>query len=174
MFVVDLTFDCYQDTTLDNAEAAINRVVNALRFNGQIIGEEFPTVLKDGFFITRVMCPEEDSLHPLNHSPFVKHSIGLLQEAGLLAPKVKVIGQDIHSNGADMCHEPSCFILYTTYVHTCSPLYCGDDFQPVPLYKNPSYCKRGLQGSNQMARRLASMRSNPNKRRDALRISSTP
>ena len=33
MFVVDLTFDCYQDTTLDDAERAINRVVNALRFN---------------------------------------------------------------------------------------------------------------------------------------------
>ena len=48
MFVVDLTFDCYQDTTLDDAERAINRVVNALRFNGQIIGDEFPTVLKDG------------------------------------------------------------------------------------------------------------------------------
>lgn len=138
MYVVDLTFDCYQDTTLDAAEVAINRVVNALRFNGQIIGEEFPTVLKDGYFVTRVMCPEEDAMHPLNHSPFVKHSIAQLQEAGLLAPKTKVIGQDIHSNGADTCHEPSAYILYTTYVHTCSPLYCGDDFQPVPLYKIPA------------------------------------
>ena len=59
MFVVDLTFDCYQDTTLEQAEQAINRLVNALRFNGQIIGEEFPTVLKDGYFITRVMFPTE-------------------------------------------------------------------------------------------------------------------
>ena len=66
MFVVDLTFDCYQDTTLEQAEQAINRLVNALRFNGQIMGEEFPTVLKDGFFITRVMCPTEDAMHPLN------------------------------------------------------------------------------------------------------------
>ena len=138
MFVVDLTFDCYQDTTLDDAERAINRVVNALRFNGQIIGDEFPTVLKDGYFITRVMCPLEDALHPLNHSPFVKKAIELLQDAGLLAPKVKVIGQDIHANGADLCDAPSSYILYTTYVHTCSPLYCGDDFQPVPLYKIPA------------------------------------
>ncbi|KZN49956.1 Zn-ribbon-containing protein [Pseudoalteromonas luteoviolacea] len=138
MFVVDLTFDCYQDTTLEKAEQAINRLVNALRFNGQIIGDEFPTVLKDGFFITRVMCPLEDSLHPLHHSPFVKHAVEQLQQAGLLAPKVKVIGQDIHANGADQCQAPSCYILYTTYVHTCSPLYCGDDFQPVPLYNIPA------------------------------------
>ena len=68
MYIVDLTFDCYQDTTLEAAEQAIVRLVNALRFNGQIIGEEFPTTLKDGFFITRVMCPEEDALHPLNQN----------------------------------------------------------------------------------------------------------
>ncbi len=103
MFVVDLTFDCYQDTTLEKAEQAINRLVNALRFNGQIMGEEFPTVLKDGYFITRVMCPNEDAMHPLNNSPFVKHSIEQLHSAGLLAPKVKIIGQDIHSNGSDCC-----------------------------------------------------------------------
>ncbi len=138
MFVVDLTFDCYQDTTLDNAEQAINRLVNALRFNGQIMGEEFPTVLKDGYFITRVMCPTDDAMHPLNNSPFVKHSIEKLHDAGLLAPKIKVIGQDIHSNGADSCNNPSSYILYTTYVHTCSPLYCGDDVVPVHLYTNPA------------------------------------
>ena len=85
-----------QDTTLENAEQAINRLVNALRFNGQIMGEEFPTVLKDGYFVTRVMCPTDDAMHPLNNSPFVKHSIDKLHDAGLLAPKIKVIGQDIH------------------------------------------------------------------------------
>ncbi len=138
MFVVDLTFDCYQDTTLEDAEKAIIRLVNAYRFNGQIIGEEFPTVLKDGYFVTRVMCPEEDSLHPLHASPFVKDSLDKLNQVGLLSPKVKVIGQDIHANGSDACQAPSSYILYTTYVHTCSPLYCGDDFLPVPLYKIPA------------------------------------
>jgi len=138
MFVVDLTFDCYQDTTLESAEKAIIRLVNALRFNGQIIGEEFPTVLKDGYFLTRVMCPEQDSLHPLYHSPFVKNSLDKLNDVGLLQPKTKVIGQDIHANGSDTCSESSSYIIYTTYVHTCSPLYCGDDFMPVPLYKIPA------------------------------------
>ena len=126
MFVVDLTFDCYQDTTLDDAERAINRVVNALRFNGQIIGDEFPTVLKDGYFITRVMCPLEDALHPLNHSPFVKKAIELLQDAGLLAPKVKVIGQDIHANGADLMRRS--VFLYLIY-HLCTYM------QPALLWR---------------------------------------
>jgi predicted nucleic acid-binding Zn ribbon protein len=138
MYVIDLTFDCYKETTLELAEQAIIRLVNALRFNGQIIGEEFPTVLKDGFFVTRVMCPEEDSLHPLNHSPFVKFSLEKLNQVGLLQPKIKVIGQDIHSNGSAQCASSSSYILYTTYLHTCSPLYCGDDFMPVPLYKVPA------------------------------------
>lgn len=138
MFVVDLIFDCYQDTSLADAEHAIIQLVNAFRFNGQIIGDEFPTVLNEGYFVTRVMCPEKDSLHPLNYSPFVKHSLDKLTEVGLLHPKVKVIGQDIHSNGSDECKESSSYIIYTTYVHTCSPIYCGDDFLPVPLYKLPA------------------------------------
>lgn len=137
MFVADLEFDCYQNTSLEEAERAINQVVVALRANGQIIGDEFPTVLKEGYFVTRVMSPEQDSLHPLHHSPFVKYAVDKLNDAGLLAPKVKVIGQDIHANSADACSEPSSYILYTTYVHTCSPLYCGDDFLPVPLYRIP-------------------------------------
>ena len=58
MFVVDLTFDCYQDTTLEQAEQAINRLVNALRFNGQIMGEEFPTVLKDGLLYYPCYVPD--------------------------------------------------------------------------------------------------------------------
>ena len=55
MHVIDLTFDCYKETTLELAEQAIIRLINALRFNGQIIGEEFPTVLKDGFFENDVL-----------------------------------------------------------------------------------------------------------------------
>lgn len=137
MYVVDLSFDCYQDTTIAKAEEAIVTLVNALRFNGQIMGEEFPTVLKDGYFVTRVMCPEADSLHPLHHSAFVKFALNKLNDAGLLQPKVKVIGQDIHSHECDPCAESPFYILYTTYLHTCSPLYCGEHFMPVPLYRVP-------------------------------------
>ncbi|MEL0606572.1 DUF2310 family Zn-ribbon-containing protein, partial [Pseudoalteromonas undina] len=72
-----------------------------------------------GYFITRGMCQTDDAMLRLNYSTFVKHSIEKLLSAGLLAPKIKVIGQDILSNGADTCKSPSIYILFTTYVHTC-------------------------------------------------------
>ena len=29
-------------------------------------------------------------------------------------------------------------LLYTSFLHTCSPLRCGDHFAPIPLYRLPA------------------------------------
>ncbi|MBM7038143.1 Zn-ribbon-containing protein [Vibrio ulleungensis] len=141
MFLVDIEFECFDNTTITAVEKAINGLYEALRFNGQILGREFPIAMGEGVFLTRVVCPEQESLHPRNHSDYVRFAVDKLSEAKLLAPKVRLVGQDLNSQASDpsVCEgeRPSWQLLYTTYVHTCSPLRSGDTLLPIPLYRNP-------------------------------------
>ncbi len=138
MILVKLTFECFQDTTITAAEQAISGVMTELKYNGQIIGQEFPTLLKDGYFVTQVLCPEEDSLAHTNHNKAVKTAISALSNAGILQPKITILGQEIHSDTTDPCQQPSWQILYTSYIQTCSALRCGEHFSPIALYKLPA------------------------------------
>lgn len=141
MFAAQLTFECFRDTTISAVEKALSILIDSYYFNGQIIGREFPTVMKDGYFVTRVVCPDKNALSPDNNSQVVEHFLNKLADAGLLQPKLDLLGVDINSDSADECHPqqtpPSWQILYTTFVHSCSPLRCGDHFSPIGLYQLP-------------------------------------
>ena len=136
MYVVEIQFECFDNTTISAVDKAINGLMDALRYNGQILGREFPIVMGEGVFTLRLVCPDQDSLHPQYHSDFVKVCIERLADAKLLAPKVRLIGRDINSEEAAE-ENPSWQVLYTTYVHTCSPLPSGNSLLPIPLYRNP-------------------------------------
>lgn len=136
MFVIELKFECFDNTTFSAVEKAINGLMEALRFNGQILGREFPVIVGNGEFFVRAVCPEKDSLHPKYHSDYVKVCLERLTQAAVLAPKVKVLGQDLNSEETAVSSTPTWQVLYTTYVHTCSPLRDGDSLQPIPLYRN--------------------------------------
>ncbi|NRA54971.1 MAG: Zn-ribbon-containing protein [Gammaproteobacteria bacterium] len=137
MIIAKLEFECFEDTTMTAAERAISGVITELKYNGQIIGQEFPTLLKEGAFVTQILCHEEDSLAYSNHNQAVKNAISDLNKAGILQPKITILGQDIHCDTTDPKHQPQWQVLYTSYVQTCSPLRCGDHFSPIPLYRQP-------------------------------------
>ncbi|MEL6115483.1 Zn-ribbon-containing protein [Photobacterium sp. SP02] len=137
MYVVELQFECFDNTTVAAVEQAINGLMDALRYNGQVLGREFPVVMDDAVFKVRAVCPEKTSLHSQFHSPQVKAGINRLTQASLLAPKIKVLGRDINSE-ATAEEAPGWQVLYTTYVHTCSPLRSGDSLLPIPLYRIPA------------------------------------
>lgn len=137
MYVVQMEFECFDNTTVSAVDKAINGLMEALRYNGQILGREFPIIIGDGIFYVRVVCPEEDSLHPENHSDYVNQRISMLSQACILTPKVKLLGQDLNSEAVAEVEPPSWQVLYTTYVHTCSPLRSGESLLPIPLYRNP-------------------------------------
>lgn len=135
MFTAELTFECYRDTTIDDVNQGITELIDALRYNGQILGREFPSSMHDGLFVTRVVCPEEESLHAKHHSVPVKDCLKRLADYGLLAPKVRVTGMDLHSDNTDPCEHREWQVLYTHYLSTCSPVRCGEHLAPVPLYR---------------------------------------
>jgi predicted nucleic acid-binding Zn ribbon protein len=137
MYVVELQFECFDDTTVSAVEKGINGLMEALRYNGQVLGREFPVVMGDGIFTVRAVCPEEESLHPSHHSEYVKFCLKRLSEACLLTPKVRLVGRDLNSEQAAEEERPAWQVLYTTYVHTCSPLRSGETLLPIPLYRNP-------------------------------------
>ncbi|MNF73263.1 hypothetical protein D3C84_552600 [compost metagenome] len=123
--------------------------------------------MQDGHFVSRVVCPEQDSLHPDNQSEQVALAEQGLHQAGLLAPKLHLQGMDLLSDSTDPCGQghllaskthlqgmdllsdstdpcgqsderPSWMLLYTSFLHSCSPLRCGDHFAPIPLYRLPA------------------------------------
>ena len=93
MFVAELTFECFDNTTVTQVERAVNDVLEALRYNGQILGREFPIVMGDGCFTVRVLCPEQESFSRQFNSAFVEEKLLALSDAALLSPKVKWLGQ---------------------------------------------------------------------------------
>jgi len=138
VILAKLEFECFEDTTITAVERAISGLMTELKYHGQIIGQEFPTLLKDGYFVTQVLCPEEQSLAHSNHNQAVKNAISALNDAGILQPKITILGQEVHSDTTDPEHQPSWQMLYTSYVQTCSPLRCGEHFSPIPLYRIPA------------------------------------
>lgn len=137
MYVAELDFECFDNTTLTAVEKTINALLEALRFNGQILGREFPIAMGEAEFYVRVVCPEKTSLHPKHHSDYVRSCLERLSEACVLAPRIRICGRDLNSEQTAAENEqPSWQVLYTTYVHTCSPLRSGDTLMPIPLYRN--------------------------------------
>jgi len=143
LFIKELTFECYKNTQYNAIERAINNYFDMLRYNGQILGREFPIAMFDGVFSTRLVCPEENSLDEAFNSPQVKHALAQLTEAGLLAPKIKTVAEDLNSLECAPDFTPSWQILYTTFLDTCSPIRCGETLQPIPLYRTPEAISNG-------------------------------
>jgi len=143
LFIKELTFECYRNTQYNAIERAINNYFDMLRYNGQILGREFPIAMLDGVFTTRLVCPEEHSLDDPFNSPQVKNALAQLTEAGLLAPKIKTIAEDLNSLECAPDFTPSWQILYTTFLDTCSPIRCGETLQPIPLYRTPEAISNG-------------------------------
>ena len=42
---------------------------------------------------------------------------------------------DLNADSTAECSQPAWQMLYTTHLQSCSPLHSGEDFSPIPLYK---------------------------------------
>ncbi|MBU1310593.1 MAG: Zn-ribbon-containing protein [Gammaproteobacteria bacterium] len=135
MYLAELTFKIIADTSLDRAEAAIRNYVEALIFNGQSLGREFPTAWQQHSFVCRLVLPAENALQQSCHSPRGLQAQQQLAAAGLAYPQVRILGMDLMSQHSDPCQQSEFYILYSRFSDTCSPLRCGADLAPVPLYQ---------------------------------------
>lgn len=137
MHIIELRFECFDNTTITLAEQAINSLLEAYRANGQILGREFAVAYLDAEFSVRLITPERSSFAKRFNSPWVTHALAQLSQAKLLKPKERYIGQDINSEIS--CNQKSNWqLIYTSYLHNCSPVRDGDTLQPIPLYHLPA------------------------------------
>jgi predicted nucleic acid-binding Zn ribbon protein len=134
MYLAQLQFKVIADTDFSTAEGAIRRYIEALIFNGQVLGREFPTAWQQDAFLCRVVLPAEQALLPSHHSKRGIVATEQLASAGLGYPQLTVLGVDLMSQHTDPCHTPPFYILYSRFSDTCSALRCGADLAPVPLY----------------------------------------
>lgn len=133
MYLAELTFTLISDTELTAAERGIRRYLEALIFNGQILGREFPTAYTGEHFVSRIVLPTPDALNGRFASQPVRDAQQQLATVGLGYPQCQLLGQDLMSQ-VSAAQLPTELVVFTTYADTCSPVRCANTLQPVPLF----------------------------------------
>lgn len=134
MYLAELSFKVIADTDFNRVEAAIRNYMEALIFHGQVLGREFPTAWQQDRFVCRAVIPAQDALAQQYHSQRGITAQQQLAAAGLAYPQLTLLGMDLMSQHTDPCQQSAFYILYSRFSDTCSPLRCGADLAPVPLY----------------------------------------
>lgn len=137
MFVAQISFHHDPNSQPDQALDAIDRLLSALRMNGQVLGREFPLTADPDGYHGVLMLPTADSLGRGYAGQWVVRAYEQLSQAGLLEPIVRILGESPDALPACSCPARTWLILYTTYVSLESCLHCGTCFRPVPLYSVP-------------------------------------
>jgi predicted nucleic acid-binding Zn ribbon protein len=135
MYLAELQFKVINDTDFSRAEAAIRRYIEALIFNGQVLGREFPTGWRQDCFTSRLVLPEEQALLRKHHSCRGLDALEQLAKAGLSYPQLQLLGMDLMSPHTDPCDKAHSYILYSRFSDTCSAMRCITHLAPVPLYQ---------------------------------------
>ncbi|MAD77304.1 MAG: nucleotide-binding protein [Rheinheimera sp.] len=134
MYLAELTYKVIADTSFSQAEATIRAFTEALIFNGNVLGREFPTAWQQDRFCARLVIPAADALQRPHLSARVLQAEQQLMAAGLAYPQVKVLGMDIMSQHSSN-QDTETLVLFTTFSDNCSPLRNLADLAPVPLYQ---------------------------------------
>ncbi len=117
----------------------VNQIIEQWRYNGQIIGREIPlfAAKQEGEpgLAVRAVCPEQQSLLAEYNNTEVDNALEQAESAGLFFDGFQIIADDLNSDTTHSGANPGWQILYTTYLQSCSPLHSGEDFLPIPLYK---------------------------------------
>lgn len=144
MYVCELTVDCLADVEIDAAQHAISHLLDEYRYNGQILGREFPVTFVGDHFRVIFVCPEQDALADHYNNDAVNQALARINSVGLSLAGFQVLGLECQSDHADTTEKPSALILYSTYLQSCSPLRSIEQFAPVPLYKLPESVRKPL------------------------------
>ncbi len=144
MYVCQLTFEVVADLELDMVQRAISKLLDEYRYNGQIIGREFPVIFTGEHFEVLFVCPEQDSISPEHNNQLVTEAFEDVVNVGLSLPNFELKGLESQSDFVDVCEQPSELVVYSTFVQSCSPVRCLEHFSPVPLYKFPVAVRKPL------------------------------
>lgn len=128
----------YRDFEQDPVQL-MNQIIEQWRYNGQIIGREIGVTYHQqgelAEFQLSVAVPEQHSLASEWQNDWVEQALAYAQDYGVVCDSVEIVGRDYNAEQSSDSCRPSFQILYTTYLDSCSPVYNGEDFCPLPLYR---------------------------------------
>ncbi len=135
MYVLELQFECFDNTTVSAVDKAVSKAMDALRYNGQVLGREFPIVMGGGLLCSRC-APEQDSFTRVI-TLTVKVCFDRLSNATYLRLKCVCLAEILTQKKSSEDEAPSwqvlcrlSFILAHRYVVVTA-------YFAVPLYRNP-------------------------------------
>lgn len=137
MYHVELTFQYSGKPNEPEISQGIERLLGAWVNNGQILNADWPVVFRKTHCLAIVACPEPTSLRPCHANDWIRKSLSELVSYGVLKPKLTLLGRGLESSTADRCRRPTSYFLMTNYLSIESPLWCGDHYLPIPLYRVP-------------------------------------
>ena len=136
MYTAIMRFRSSQEIADHDRDRAINRLLGALRMNGQGLGSDFSSSLTDAGYHIFVSIPEINSLTYLHANHYVKAAFTTLTELGMEF-HVEIHGEDPDSEPLCQCSQISWMVLFTHYCSIESPLFCGTCRGILPLYRFP-------------------------------------
>lgn len=111
--------------------------LGCLRKSGQVIGALDTLVELDGCIRFNGMAPAEDSLEHKYHSTYGQDVFAKLLAQSVQPPQLRLLGKILGASDVCACSDPSCYILFTTFIAIAPPVQCGDCDLPIPLYRLP-------------------------------------
>ncbi|MGO8748157.1 MAG: DUF2310 family Zn-ribbon-containing protein [Thermoguttaceae bacterium] len=137
MYHVEVTFRYSGKPQESDVSQGIYQLLGAWVSNGQILDADCPVVFRKTDCRAVVACPEPSSLQSRHANKCIRNFLPELRSYGLLKPKMTLLGRGLESSIADKCSQPAWYLLMTNYLSIESPLWCGEHYLPVPLYRVP-------------------------------------
>jgi predicted nucleic acid-binding Zn ribbon protein len=103
-----------------------------LERSGQVLKNNHHVIINNNTIRIPVICPEKNSLTSKNNSIYANKVIKKLGKNNGCSPEFIYTGRDADNINYKVPENSSSYILYSGLE---SPLYCGDTFKPIPLYK---------------------------------------
>lgn len=115
---------------------AVYSLLGALERNGQLVPDTGGPVveLPDGYRVFTDI-PEATSLRRSRHSKHVHQALRALDEYGMKRPVIRVLGRSGDSRPLCRCTTRRELVLWSRFLFSVPPLYCGDCAGVVPFYR---------------------------------------
>ncbi|MBU2709305.1 DUF2310 family Zn-ribbon-containing protein [Zooshikella marina] len=136
MYTVEVNFGVNKTSELDDQVNLIDLLLGSWRMNGQILGREHPIAHTNEAISVFIKIPEEYSLSPKFNNKYVNKYFKEIEDR-FSVPLISVLGKEPRCSNICRCSASKSYILFTTYLALECPLYCGECFGVVPLYRIP-------------------------------------
>lgn len=128
--IAKMTFKPLIVESKENIAEKIDRFLNLLYMNGQLI-PEWIVETKDDYYIATTITTDDDSLDSKYYNSYIR------KELGNFDISIEIVCDELRSTDCCHCSEHSYYILAVNPDDGSSPIICGDCGKEIPLIRIP-------------------------------------